>query len=56
MSEANFNKKYDYIGYLFQDRYYLKIIDNDSQLLENSRYVQINSVKVRIVEMTSKYK
>ena len=31
-----FNRKHNYIGYLFQGRYYSELIENDSQLLENS--------------------
>ncbi|MGL6106662.1 transposase [Romboutsia sp.] len=51
-----FNKKYNYIGHLFQDRYYFELIENDSQLLETSRYVHLNPVKARMVEMPGDYK
>ncbi|MGL5693745.1 MAG: ATP-binding protein [Peptostreptococcaceae bacterium] len=51
-----FNKKYNYIGHLFQDRYHLEIIESDAQLLETSRYVHLNPVKARIVEKPNEYK
>lgn len=51
-----FNKKYNYIGHLFQDRYYLELIEDDSQLLETSRYVHLNPVKTSMVEMPNEYK
>jgi len=52
----NFNRKYNYIGHLFQDRYYSELIENDRQLLETSRYVHLNPVKARMVEMPSEYR
>lgn len=51
-----FNKKYNYIGHLFQDRYHSELIEDDSQLLETSRYLHLNPVKVRMVEMPADYK
>ena len=45
-----FNKKYNYIWYLFQARYFAEPIEDDIQLLEVSRYVHLNPVKARMVE------
>lgn len=41
-----FNKKYNYIGHLFQDRFHTEIIENDGQMLEVSRYIHLNPVSV----------
>lgn len=41
---------------MFLDRYYLELIEDDSQLLETLRYVHLNSVKARMVEMPADYK
>lgn len=51
-----FNKKYNYIGHLFQDRYFSEIIEDDTQMLENSRYVHLNPVKARMIEWPDEYK
>ena len=51
-----FNKKYNYIGHLFQARYFAEPIEDDIQLLEVSRYVHLNPVKARMVEWPDEYK
>lgn len=51
-----FNKKYNYIGHLFQDRYYSELIEDDKQMLETSRYVHLNPVKAKMVETPSEYR
>lgn len=51
-----FNKKYNYIGHLFQARYFAEHIEDDSQLLETSRYIHLNPVKARMVEWPDQYK
>lgn len=51
-----FNKKYNYIGHLFQARYFAESIEDDVQLLEVSRYVHLNPVKARMVEWPDEYK
>lgn len=51
-----FNKKYNYIGHLFQARYYSEIIEDDMQMLENSRYIYLNPVKARMVQWPTEYK
>ena len=51
-----FNKKYNYVGHLFQGTYFSDIIKNDAQILEVSRYVHLNPVKAQIVDFPNKYK
>ncbi|WP_242849828.1 transposase [Clostridium sp. C8] len=50
-----FNKKYNYIGYLFQDRYFSELIKNDKQMLETSRYIHLNPVKANMVNNPEEY-
>lgn len=52
----NFNKKYKYIGHLFQDRYRGELIENDRYMLEVSRYVHLNPVRANMVEKPEEYK
>ena len=51
-----FNKKYNYLGTLFQGRYSAEIIENDTYMLETSRYIHLNPVKARMVETPDEYK
>ncbi|MBU3107558.1 hypothetical protein [Clostridium gasigenes] len=51
----NFNKKYNYIGHLFQDRYRSELIDTDKYLLESSRYIHLNPAKAKMVELPEDY-
>lgn len=51
-----FNKKYNYIGHLFQDRYFSELIETDEQMLETSRYIHLNPVKANMVEKPEEYK
>ena len=44
-----FNRKYDYVGHLFQGRYFSELIKDEKQLLDASRYVHLNPVKAKIV-------
>lgn len=50
------NKKYNYLGALFQGRYSAEIIENDTYMLETSRYIHLNPVKARMVETPDEYK
>lgn len=52
----NFNKKYKYIGHLFQDRYRGELIEDDKYMLEVSRYVHLNPVKANMVKRPEEYK
>jgi putative transposase len=50
-----FNRKYDRVGHLFQGRYKGILIDRESYLLEVSRYVHLNPVRAKMVEMPEEY-
>lgn len=43
-----YNKKYDRIGHLFQDRFYSEPVDGDEYLLTALRYIHQNPVKAGI--------
>jgi REP element-mobilizing transposase RayT len=51
-----FNNKYNYIGHLYQDRYFSEIIESDTQLLETSRYIHLNPVRANMVANPEDYK
>lgn len=51
-----FNKKYNYIGHLYQDRYFSEIIESDTQLIETSRYIHLNPVRANMVRKPEEYK
>lgn len=46
-----FNNKYEYVGHLFQGRYFSNIITSDYELLEVSKYIHLNPVKANIVKL-----
>jgi len=50
-----FNKKYNYIGHVFQDRYHSEIIKDDSQMLTTSRYIHLNAVRANMVKEPEEY-
>lgn len=50
-----FNKKYDYVGHLFQDRYHSEIIKDDLQMLTTTRYIHLNPVKANMVKTPEEY-
>lgn len=50
-----FNKKYNYVGHLFQGRYGAELIETDQYSLEASRYIHLNPVKARMVEKPEEY-
>lgn len=50
-----FNKKYNYIGHLFQDRYHPEFIKDDKQMLEVSRYIHLNPVRANMVLKPEEY-
>lgn len=50
-----FNKKYNYVGHLFQDRFFSELILDDSQLLETSRYIHLNPVRANMVTRPQDY-
>jgi putative transposase len=51
-----FNHKYNYIGHLYQDRYFSELIETDSQALETSRYIHLNPVRANMVIKPEEYK
>jgi len=51
-----FNKKYDRIGHLFQDRFKSGAIEDDNYLLATVRYIHNNPVKAKLVSNLSEYK
>ena len=50
-----FNRKYSFVGHLFQDRYRAEIIEKDAYNLEISRYIHLNPVKAQIVKLPIEY-
>lgn len=51
-----FNKKYNYIGHLFQATYFSELIEDDIQMLETSRYIHLNPVKANMVKTPEEYR
>lgn len=51
-----FNKKYNLIGHLFQDRYRSELIRDDRYMVEASRYIHLNPVKANIVKNPEDYR
>ena len=52
----NFNVKYNLVGHLFQGRYFSELIQTDSYLLEASKYLHLNPVKAKMVDLPESYK
>ncbi|MGI6318255.1 MAG: REP-associated tyrosine transposase [Dethiobacteria bacterium] len=50
-----FNKKYDRVGHLFQDRYRSEAIDSEQYLLACARYIHNNPVAAGLVEYPEDY-
>lgn len=50
-----FNKKYNLIGHLFQDRYRSELIEDDKYILEASRYVHLNPLRANMVAKPEEY-
>ncbi len=51
-----FNKKYDRVGHVFQDRYRSEDIENERYLLACTKYIHNNPVKAGIVKTPEAYK
>jgi len=51
-----FNKKYQRVGHVFQDRFKSEPVETDAYLLAAVRYIHHNPVKANIVENASQYK
>jgi putative transposase len=52
----SFNDKYNYVGHLYQDKYFSELIESDSQMLDTSRYIHLNPVKANMVEKPEDYR
>ena len=52
---AGFRKKYKSTGFVFQNRYKSRLINDDDYLLECARYIERNPVRAKIVGDTSEY-
>lgn len=50
-----FNKKYHFVGHLFQGRYHSELIETDSYQLETSKYIHLNPVRAQMVESPLDY-
>ncbi len=50
-----YNRKYDRVGYLFQDRYKSEPVEDDTYFLTVLRYIFLNPVKAGIVFSVEKY-
>ncbi|EEG77481.1 transposase [Dethiobacter alkaliphilus] len=50
-----FNLKYNFVGHLFQGRYRAEIIERDAYNLDISKYIHLNPVSARMVEMPLQY-
>ena len=51
-----YNKKYNYIGHLFQDRFHSELIEKDTQMLLTSRYIHLNPVRAKMVSSPIEYR
>ncbi|MFH1281301.1 MAG: transposase [Candidatus Omnitrophota bacterium] len=51
-----FRKKYLSVGFIFQNRYKSRLIDNDAYLLECGRYIERNPLRAKIVSELSRYR
>lgn len=57
VSYANyFNKKYQRVGHLFQDRFLSQIVTDDNYLIAVSAYIHNNPVKAKIVKSPEHYR
>ncbi|MBU4251500.1 MAG: transposase [Candidatus Omnitrophica bacterium] len=52
---AKFRRKYKSAGFVFQNRYKSRLIDNDAYLLECARYIERNPVRAKIVVDVTEY-
>lgn len=51
-----FNKKYDRVGHLFQDRFKSEAIENEKYLLAAVRYIHNNPIKAKLATQLHEYK
>lgn len=53
---ASYNIKYNLTGHLFENRYIGQLIEDETYLLEASRYIHLNPVKAQMVREPLAYK
>jgi len=51
-----FRNKYHSVGFVFQNRYKSRLIDNDAYLLECGRYIERNPLRAKIVSKLCEYR
>jgi REP element-mobilizing transposase RayT len=51
----NFNRKYNYTGHLFENRYTACLVEDEKYFLEASRYIHLNPVKAQMVREPLEY-
>ena len=52
----HFNKRHNFIGHVFQDRYHSDLIDSAKYFLQASKYIHLNPKKASIVEQPANYR
>ncbi|MDD5729877.1 MAG: transposase [Candidatus Omnitrophica bacterium] len=52
---AYFRKKYDCVGFVFQNRYKSCLIDSESYLLECARYIERNPLRAKLIDNLLQY-
>ena len=50
-----YNRKYEYVGHLYQGRYKGILIEDEAYFMQTSRYIHLNPVKAGIVSSPEKY-
>jgi putative transposase len=51
-----YNARYRLTGHVFEKRYFSKIIDDETGMLEVSRYIHLNPVEARMVHLLEHYR
>jgi putative transposase len=51
-----FNRKYGFVGHVFQDRYHATLITDWKYMIDTSRYIHLNPVKAKITTTPEKYR
>ena len=51
----SFNQRHQRVGHLYQGRFYARLVDQDSYLLEVTRYVHLNPVRAQLVDQPERY-
>ncbi|MDD3274776.1 MAG: transposase [Candidatus Omnitrophica bacterium] len=52
---VSYRKKYGSAGFIFQNRYKSKLIDNDAYLMECARYIERNPLRAKIIDKLEEY-